>query len=161
MAKSLYENGTIKVGGSDEWYTPKCAVEVIEKYIPANSRILCPFDTEESQFVKVLSQNHNVIFSHISNGENFFKMGKPDVDYVISNPPYSTKDEVFRQLYNWDIPFALLVNANNTFDSFMRFKLAKENGVQILFLYPRVKYICGNGGGGEDLSTICILLLWL
>ena len=43
-----------KVAGSqnDEFYTPLYAVKSIFKYIEPNSKIWCPFDTEESYFVK-------------------------------------------------------------------------------------------------------------
>ena len=63
------------VAGSknDEFYTPEYAITPILKYIKPNSTIWCPFDTEESLFVKVFRENgHNVICSHIGNGEDFF-----------------------------------------------------------------------------------------
>ena len=40
--------------GNDEFYTPLYAIEPILKYIKPNSTIWCPFDTEESLFVKEL-----------------------------------------------------------------------------------------------------------
>ena len=43
--------------GNDEFYTPKYAVLPILKYLKSNSKILCPFDTEDSNFVKILKQN--------------------------------------------------------------------------------------------------------
>lgn len=45
-----------KVAGSknDEFYTPYYAIEPLLKYIKPNSTIWCPFDTNDSQFVKVL-----------------------------------------------------------------------------------------------------------
>ena len=39
-------------GKNDECYTPGYAVKPILKYIPKDSRIWCPFDTPESEFVK-------------------------------------------------------------------------------------------------------------
>lgn len=40
--------------GNDEFYTPVYAIDPIIKYIRPNSTIWCPFDTEESNFVKNL-----------------------------------------------------------------------------------------------------------
>lgn len=37
-------------------------------------------------------------------------MKVPDCDYIISNPPYSLKGEVLKQLYEIGKPFAMLVN---------------------------------------------------
>jgi hypothetical protein len=39
---------------SDEWYTPADRVKTIERYLPKSITIWCPFDTEQSNFVKVL-----------------------------------------------------------------------------------------------------------
>lgn len=41
--------------GNDEFYTPSYAITPIMKYVPPGSKIWCPFDTEESLFVKQFS----------------------------------------------------------------------------------------------------------
>lgn len=133
-----------KQGGTDEWYTPKEAVAPLLPYLRKGSKILCPFDTEQSEYVKVLSKDHDVRFSHISQGVDFFTLEKPDVDYIISNPPYSKRTEVLEKLYDWGIPFALILNSNGLFDSKKRANLA-QRGVELLFLSPRVKYIDSQG----------------
>jgi len=43
-------------GGSDEWYTPVEAVLPIMQYLKPHSRIWCPFDTEESNYYKLLKE---------------------------------------------------------------------------------------------------------
>lgn len=45
-----------KVAGSknDEFYTPYYAVKPILKYLKKGTTIWCPFDTQDSQFVKSL-----------------------------------------------------------------------------------------------------------
>ena len=59
--------------GNDEFYTPRYAVEPIKKYIKPNSTIWCPFDTDESNFVKEFqSIGHTVIATHINNDNDFF-----------------------------------------------------------------------------------------
>ena len=99
------------VNPNDEFYTPNYAIEPLLKYLKSDSNIWCPFDTEESNFVKILSVNHNVTCSHITNeGGDFFQQVPPkDTDYIISNPPYSLKGEVFERLFKFNVPFAMLV----------------------------------------------------
>lgn len=79
--------------GNDSFYTPPYAIKPIQKYLDENPKfrkIWCPFDTEESNFVKMLSQNHEVLYSHIDMGMDFFKMNPPEnCDAIVSNPPYS------------------------------------------------------------------------
>ena len=129
-------------GGSDNWCTPVNAIVPLLKYLPKGSNILCPFDTGDSNYVKVLSEEHNVKYSHIDFGFDFFQLGKPDgVDYIISNPPFTKKTEILEQLYDWDIPFAMLLNCNGIFDHKVRVGLAKSKGVELMYMTPRVKFL--------------------
>ena len=43
--------------GKDEFYTPRYAVLPIAKHLKPGSMVWCPFDTEESFFVKVLTEH--------------------------------------------------------------------------------------------------------
>lgn len=74
--------------------------------------IWCPFDMSFSKFVKVLSQipNVKVIYTHIDTGENFF-FYEPEEQYdmIISNPPFSCKDDVLKRLMELDKPYAMLL----------------------------------------------------
>lgn len=134
-----------KFNKNDEYYTPKYAVYPILKYLNPNSIIWCPFDKKESNYIKVFEDNgFKVIYGHIDTGEDFFKADVPHCDYIISNPPYSLKGEVFKRLYETKIPFAMLINFQGIFDHKERFKLFKENRVEMLWLSPRVNYIKPN-----------------
>lgn len=99
---------------SDEVYTPAYAVKPILKYIDMNifpATIWCPFDKEDSEYVKLLSAaGHKVIYSHIDDGKNFFFF-TPDeeYDFIISNPPFSIKDDVLKHLYELNKPYAILL----------------------------------------------------
>lgn len=129
-------------GGSDDWYTPRNAIELLLPFIKPGSTIWCPFDTEDSNYVRVLSKDHIVLYSHISqpNGD-FFSIDVPDnVDYIISNPPYSRRTEILKRLYEIGKPFAMMCNSNGIFDNKVRWSCAKDFGVELLFMSPRVKF---------------------
>ena len=102
-----------EVNPNDEFYTPNYAIEPLLKYLKPSSFIWCPFDTHESNFVKMLiNAGHNVHWTHIEAGMDFFTEEPPKgIDYIISNPPYSIKHEVFERLFKLNIPFAF---ANET-----------------------------------------------
>jgi hypothetical protein len=132
-----------KVAGSnnDEFYTPKYAIEPILKYINNNSIIWCPFDTEDSLFVKEFRKNgHNVIATHIKNGQDFFNMEFPNCDYIISNPPYSLKTEVLKKLFEINKPFAMLVGVVGLFESQKRFEMFRDNEFEIMYMNRRISY---------------------
>ena len=138
-----------KFNKNDEYLTPPYAVYPIMKRLRANTTVWCPFDMENSQFVKILSEHgFSVIYSHIKTGQDFFLMEVPECDYIISNPPYSQKGRVLERLYEIGKPFAMLINFQGIFDHKERFRLFKQNRVEMLWLSPRVNYI-----GMEKKST--------
>ncbi len=131
------------VAGSknDEFYTPAYAIEPILKYVKPNSTIWCPFDTENSWFIKIFSDcGHTVIATHLETGYDFFNCEIPDCDYIISNPPYSIKTEVFKKLFEIGKPFAMLVGIVGLFESQKRFQMFRDNQFEIMYLNKRVAY---------------------
>lgn len=131
-----------KFNKNDEYNTPAYAVYPIMKYLKNGSTIWCPFDEESSNYVKVFRENgFKVISSHIKTGQDFFKVDVPECDYIISNPPYSLKGDVFKRLYEIGKPFAMLINFQGIFDHKDRFEMFKNNRVEMLWLSPRVNYI--------------------
>ena len=128
--------------GNDEFYTPDYAIMPILPYVKTNSVVWCPFDTEESHFVKLLrAHGCEVIATHIQNGEDFFSITPPPCDYIISNPPYSLKTEVFLRLFDLGVPFAMLVGVVGLFESQKRFEMFKKHDFEIMYLNRRVSYL--------------------
>lgn len=97
--------------GNDEYYTPRYAVKPILEFIKPNSIIWCPFDTNESWFVKVFEDaGHKVYYTHINENQDFLNyIPEFEYDYIISNPPYSLKNEVLARLFWLGKPFAVLL----------------------------------------------------
>ena len=127
--------------GNDEFYTPEYGVEPILKYVEAGSTVWCPFDTEESNFVKLLKKkNCRVIHSHLNEGKDFFDLDF-ECDYIISNPPYSCKGEVLQRLFDLGKPFAMLVGVVGLFESQKRFTMFKTHDFEIMYLNKRVSYL--------------------
>lgn len=129
--------------GNDEFYTPEYAVLPILKYLKPKSTIWCPFDTEKSNFVKIFRREwHNVICSHIDDWLDFLKPITKNFycDYIISNPPYSLKLEVFKKLFNYWAPFAMLVWVVWLFESQRRFEMFRDNEFEIMYFNRRVSY---------------------
>ena len=95
----------------DEFYTPAYAVRPIVKHIPAKATVWCPFDTEDSEYVKILrAEGFNVIATHIWNGQDFFEYEPSEpYDIIISNPPYRAKDAILKRLKELDKPYAMLL----------------------------------------------------
>ena len=128
--------------GDDEYYTPKYAVTPIVEFIPKEATIWCPFDTVDSWFVKVFERRGNkVIYSHIDEGKDFFYYEpKEDYDFIVSNPPYSLKNEVLARLFYLNKPFAMLLGIVGIFEGRYRTGLFRKNIFEVLYLTTRVNY---------------------
>ena len=129
---------------SDEVYTPSYAVKPIIKYIKPGSIVQCPFDTADSAYVEELNAaGFTVSYSHIDNGQNFFEYEPDEYDVIISNPPFSIKDDILRRLDELDKPYAMLMPLP-ALQGQKRFKYLK--GSQALIFDKRVNYF-------KDLKT--------
>ncbi len=127
---------------SDEWFTPNNAIYPILKYIPEGKIIWCPFDTSESNFVKILEEKgFKVIATHIIDGKDFFNFEPPVYDYIISNPPYSLRNNILKRLFKLNKPFAMLMNTNGLFDSMIRWDLFTNNNFTLIYLSKRINYM--------------------
>ena len=131
-----------KINKSDEFFTLEYAIKPLLKYIPSDKIIWCPFDKEESNYVKVFKQNgFNVISGHIEDGKDFFEYEPEHYDYIISNPPYSLRQNILDRLFMLGKPFAMLINISGLFDSKKRFSLFRNNQFEMMVFNKRIDYI--------------------
>ena len=128
-------------GSNDECMTPDYAVYPTLEYIPKNAVVWCPFDTEDSEFVKIISKSNKVIYSHISKGEDFYTYEpKEHWDIIISNPPFTKKKEIFKRALSFNKPFALLMTNVWLNDSAPK-QLFKDKDLQLLMFDKRIKFM--------------------
>lgn len=132
--------GNIK---SDEWYTP---VEVVQKcYELLNPRyksvIMCPYDTENSHFVKVgQMRSHTVIHSITDYLETDY-----EYEYVITNPPFSIKNDVIERILRAGKPAALILPIDSL-GGVNRHRLFKEYGYPSIYVpTKRIGFVDGTG----------------
>lgn len=135
-------NHQFKQNKADEYYTKDYAIVPLLSYLPPKTTVWCPFDTSESNFVKLLSKNHNVIHSHIDEGKDFFEY-EPEQNYdlIISNPPYSLREPILERLFGLNKPFAMLINEAGLFDSKKRYGLLSTHKFEIMVFDKRIDYI--------------------
>ena len=140
------------VGKNDECLTPDYGVKPIIKYIPKNAVVWCPFDTESSEFVKQIRANGNkVIYSHISNGQDFYTWEpKERWDCIVSNPPFTAKRQIFERALSFNKPFALIMS-NTWLNDAAPKQLFKEKDLQLLMFEQRMKFL--NNGKVQNKIT--------
>ena len=102
---------------SDEYYTTRETVEFIidnfSEFLSNRPYIYCPFDTEDSEFVKVLKERgYNVkytsfdFFDHLEDVQKC----KEDGGIILSNPPFSITLKIFTDISKIGCDFILMDN---------------------------------------------------
>lgn len=140
---------------NDEWYTSDYGVTAIVPYVlskylldfkhKGKMIVWCPFDTEDSEFVKQLSKLRpgeiEVIHSHIWEGQDFFEYEQKEWDIIVSNPPFKDKKKFFQRALELGKPFALLMTATwlNDRAPIQIFMEAKKQ-LQLLLLDKRMEF---------------------
>lgn len=138
-------------GSNDECYTPMEGVYPILKYILKDWVVWCPFDTKESNFVKLISKQNKVICSHISEGKDFYNYEPTEHwDCIISNPPFTNKRKIFERALSFNKPFALIMSNTWLNDSAPK-QIFKEKDLQLLMFEERMKFV--NNGKVDNKIT--------
>ena len=91
----------------------------------------------------------------IKSGENFLLSYEPDRSYthIITNPPYSHKNQFLTRCYELEVSFALLLPLT-TFETPRRQGLFKKYGVEVIFLPKRINFETPSGqGSGSWFAT--------
>ena len=129
-------------GNNDECYTPRYGVEPLLEFLPTfkESIIWCPFDKEDSEFVKVLSKNgYNIVFSHIDNGQDFYTYEPEKWDVIVSNPPFTNKKKIFERVNSFNKPYCLLMTLAWLNDSAPK-ELWRDRDLQLLMFDRRIRF---------------------
>ena len=149
-------------GNNDECYTPDYAVQPILEYIPQDVTVWCPFDTEESQFVKLIGERigkENVEYSHLDNGEDFFQYQPKHWDIIVSNPPFSNKKKFFKRALDLGKPFALIMTNTWLNDSTPKI-LFKDKDLQLLMFDKRMEFVNPNGQVNNKITFSSSYYCW-
>jgi hypothetical protein len=151
--------------GGDEQYTPKYGVELLLPYIQhiKDKIIRCPFDKEDSQFVKVLSDNwFTVVYSHIETWQDFLTYEPEKRDVIISNPPYHNKRVFWERALNLWKPFALLLPLNILSDIVINVTMReRERELQLLIPSRRMRFYNNTNWAIWNQPTFKALYFWV
>ena len=136
----------MKQGASDDFQTPPEALYPLLPYLKKDWTIWeCACGKGNlSDFLK--EQGYNVIATDILTGHDFLKWKPEKFDCIVTNPPYSLKQQFLERCYELKKPFALLLPLT-TFETAKRQRLFKKYGVQVIFFDKRINFETPSGKG--------------
>lgn len=125
----------------DEFYTPNEAIYPILKYLDKDKAYWECTDFGESNITKILKENGYKVISTNKQELDFLK-DKPNFEFdaIITNPPYSLKDNFIKKCYEYNKPFLLLLPIT-ALEGKVRNKLYKEKGIEIIVLNKRINFM--------------------
>lgn len=124
----------------DDIYTPKYAVEPLLKYIPKNIVIWECTNFGKSKITEALKKHGCKVIS-TDKEENFFEYElNENYDMIITNPPYSLKDEFLERCYELGKPFCLLLPITSL-EGKKRGRMFRSFGIEILVYDSRVEFL--------------------
>lgn len=131
----------IKNEKKDEFYTPKEAVYPILKYLDESKIYWECTDFGDSNITKVLLENG---YKVIATRKEEFDFLKDDplfnFDVIITNPPYSIKDEFIKRCYELCKSFLLLLPIT-ALEGKERNELYKKYGLELIILNKRINFM--------------------
>ncbi len=146
-------------GNNDECYTPAYCVEPILRYIPDGAVVWCPFDKPESEFVKLISKTHKVVYSHLGLGQDFYLYEPEHWDVIVSNPPFTNKRKIFERALSFGKPFALVMS-NTWLNDAAPKQLFADKELQLLMFDKRMKFISPDGRPNNKVTFSSSYYCW-
>ena len=141
----------IQMGGrSDEFQTPKIAINCLLPYL------------KKDWVLWECAWGGGSLATHLKGGgfkvvgnssDNFFETER-GCDCIITNPPYSKKEEFLKRCYQLNKPFALLMPLT-ALEGKKRGELYRKYGIQLLIPNKRINFITPSGKGSGAWFQVC------
>lgn len=128
----------LKKNSSDNLQTPPIALKPLLPFIKKDWVIWEPACGKGNLVNELKRKGYKTIGTDILKGQDFFKINPEKWDCLITNPPYSIKDEWIERCFYFDKPFALLlpITALET----GRRQKQWEKGLQLMLFNKRINF---------------------
>ena len=138
---------------ADDFQTPTYAIDPLLPFI-LKDKIIWECASGNGNLVRAFeNEGYKVVSSDISEGKDFLTYEPNNYDIIITNPPYSLKEEFLERAYNLGKPFAFLLPLT-TLEGKFRQSLFKKYGIEILLLNKRINFETpSKKGGGSWFAT--------
>lgn len=136
----------LKKGNPNDFQTPPEALIPIFPFLNKNWKIWeCA--SGKGNLVKAFKkEGFDVVESDILKGKDFLKYEPNDYDCIVTNPPFSIKQDFLQRAFELGKPFAFLLPLT-TLETKKRQELFDQNGIEIVFVDKRINFETPDGTG--------------
>ena len=139
---------------NDELYTPEEAIYPILKYLDKSKVYWECTDFGGSNITRVLRENGFKVINTCKSEIDFLKDDPIDCDVIITNPPYSLKNEFIKKCYEYNKPFLLLLPLT-ALEGKERNELYGKYGIEIIVLNKRINFMKNKNNVWFNTSWFC------
>jgi|GEM_PF-1811276 len=136
----------LKQGSPNDFQTPPEALKPLLPFLKKGMKIWECASGKGNLTKELKKLGFDVVSTDIINGKDFLKYEPNDYDVIITNPPFSLKQEFLERAYQLKKPFAFLLPLT-TFESKKRQDLFDENGIEVIMVDKRINFETPNGKG--------------
>jgi len=143
----------LQQGSSNDFQTPPIALSPLSPFLNKDWVIWECACGKGNLSTALADWGHKVIATDIVDGKDFLTWKPEKFDCIITNPPFSLKQQFLERCYELQKPFALLLPLT-TFETAKRQNLFKENGVEVILFDKRINFETPSGkGSGSWFAT--------
>ncbi|HVO28861.1 MAG TPA: class I SAM-dependent methyltransferase [Candidatus Paceibacterota bacterium] len=140
----------------NDFQTPPAALESLYPYLKKDWLIWEPACGKGNLVNALAEHGYSVRATDITGGIDFLTIPPAPFDCIITNPPYSLKQQFLERCYELGRPFALLLPIT-AFETEKRQALFRKYGVEVVFLPKRLNFETPSGkGAGSWFATMWI-----
>ena len=135
---------TMQQGSSDDFQTPDYALDILIPWLK-KEWIIWECGAGKGNIVRYLEkQGFTVKGSDILTGVDFLTSKMEPFDCIVTNPPFSLKDDFIKRCYDLGKPFALLLPLT-ALEGKDRQSLYKKYGIQLIVPDSRINFYTPDG----------------
>lgn len=136
----------LKKHNMNDFQTPDYAIKPLLPYIKKDW-VIWECACGRGNIVKAFElEGYSIFGTDILSGKDFLMWQPEGYDCIITNPPYSIKQDFLQRAYNLKKPFAFLLPLT-TFETYKRQYLFKNYGLEVIFFDKRINFETPSGNG--------------
>lgn len=149
----------LKANKANDFQTPPLALKPLLPYLKQDWTIWECANGEGNLTLELLRLGRKVIATDIQSGHDFLNWHPIDFDCIVTNPPYSLKDQFLKRCYLLGKPFALLLPLTTLEGK--RQQWLEEYGIEIILLNKRLNFETPSGEGSGSWFATAWFTNWL
>ena len=148
----------LKANNRNDFQTPVEALAPLLPYLKKDWTIWECAEGKGNLVKHLQALGYRVIGSDILDGRNFLSWQPEHFDCIVTNPPYSIKQQFIERAYKLRKPFAFLLPLT-TLETANRQRFFKEYGVELILFDKRINFQTPSGNGkGAWFATMWVTL---